>query len=51
MIDQMDLELAQGKFDNEEDEASYQRFLDSIRVEDIWTERELEKMRLEWEGV
>jgi hypothetical protein len=46
MIDHADLLEAQGAYgwDNEEDEASYRRWLDSVMVEEMYNEEPVEKI-------
>lgn len=43
-MDHADLLEASGAFYNEEDEASYQRWLDSIAVEEMYNEAQVEKI-------
>lgn len=44
MLDHADFLEASGAFDNEEDEASYQRWLDSIAVDEMYNEAQVEKI-------
>lgn len=41
-VDNQDLKMAQGAFDSQEDEASYQRWLDEIALQEELREREVE---------
>lgn len=43
-IDHADLLDASGAFDNEEDEASYRRWLDAVMADQEWNKRQVEKM-------
>lgn len=44
MIDHADLLDASGAWMNEEDEASYRRWLDSVMADEQWNEQQVEKI-------